>query len=429
MISKAFSTEIDYGDVPENMDEEQMRAYLALESKLVMPNQKRRDSFEQQWNSGREKFQPNAEPNSPPNAQTKANANGLEQAQSPQSNVGSPFSYQPSYQTSQASHASHRQQMPPQQAGPHTHRTQSNNNQYANYGARNTTMSSTHSSKMVSPTNSTYVTNSGYDPNQIDRMSTVTIVSEKGKHRKEYSFAKVPVNANGQPQPAYVQHAHHSKSPPNTQFPYNPNLPLNERPQQRPAPKSALTAQIGPQKHHLANQGSGEQSGVIQSRNPEGKMVIKQLPYSKKTHVMVNVWVEIKEDHVEQIIVYFNKHLTVQQFLDLLKNETNNAAFKDTQLEMFCADADGDIDDDFPAPEGNAILSNLGLKNFYIKLSGASDDQIENIRRSTLAHKKQLLSTEEAEKMHSFNEDADDDEEEYEDDEDEEDGGCKCVIL
>ena len=50
------STEIDYGDVPENMDEAQMRAYLELESKLVMPNHQKRDSFEDEWKSKRNKY-------------------------------------------------------------------------------------------------------------------------------------------------------------------------------------------------------------------------------------------------------------------------------------------------------------------------------------------------------------------------------------
>jgi len=54
----AQSTEIDYGDIPENMNEQAMREYLALESKLVMPNENKRDSFEQQWNQQRAKYQP-----------------------------------------------------------------------------------------------------------------------------------------------------------------------------------------------------------------------------------------------------------------------------------------------------------------------------------------------------------------------------------
>eukprot|EP01084_Bolivina_argentea_P293792 505362_1 len=48
----AQSTENDYGDIPDNMSEQDMRAYLQLESKLIMPNQTKRDSFEQQWIDG-----------------------------------------------------------------------------------------------------------------------------------------------------------------------------------------------------------------------------------------------------------------------------------------------------------------------------------------------------------------------------------------
>ena len=58
----AQSIEIDYGDIPDNMNEQEMRAYLALESKLVMPNQKKRDSFEQQWNQKRAQYQPQPQP-------------------------------------------------------------------------------------------------------------------------------------------------------------------------------------------------------------------------------------------------------------------------------------------------------------------------------------------------------------------------------
>ena len=141
---------------------------------------------------------------------------------------------------------------------------------------------------------------------------------------------------------------------------------------------------------------------------------------------MVNVFVEITPDHVEHIIVYFNKHLSVEQFLDLLKMETNGGAFKDTEVDIFVADEDGDLDDDFPAPEMKAVIANLGLKNFYIKLKGADDEQRDDIRRSTTMNIERLPTEAEVNKMHSLNEDDEyDDEEEYE----EEDGGCSCCIL
>ena len=138
---------------------------------------------------------------------------------------------------------------------------------------------------------------------------------------------------------------------------------------------------------------------------------------------MVNVHVEIKMDHVEHIIVYFNKHFTVKQFLDLLKNETNNAAFQNMELQIFCADDDGDIEEDFPPPEQTSVLAQLGLKHFYIKIKGANDEQRNDIRRSTLSHKQQLMTTQEMDTMYSLDE-SEDESSEYE-----EDDGCKCIIL
>ena len=118
----------------------------------------------------------------------------------------------------------------------------------------------------------------------------------------------------------------------------------------------------------------------------------------------------------------------MKQFLDLSKNETNNAAFQNTELEMFCADDDGDLDDDFPEPEQTSVLAQYGLKHFYIKIKGANDEQRNDIRRITLSHKQQLMPTQEMDAMYSTDEDDDDDE--YEEESDyEEDGGGNCIIM
>ena len=86
----AQSTEIDYGDIPDNMNEQEMRAYLALESKLVMPNQKKRDSFEQQWNQQRAKYQqPSGQQSTQPQQQQQPK---YQQAQT--SNNGMNFHFQ-----------------------------------------------------------------------------------------------------------------------------------------------------------------------------------------------------------------------------------------------------------------------------------------------------------------------------------------------
>eukprot|EP01084_Bolivina_argentea_P215444 365764_1 len=95
--------------------------------------------------------------------------------------------------------------------------------------------------------------------------------------------------------------------------------------------KSALTTPITLSKSALTAQIPNQHSGVIQSRNPQGQLVVKQMPYSKKTHVHLNIYVELPLDDIEHIIVYFQKHFSVKQFLDLLKNETNIAAFVNTE--------------------------------------------------------------------------------------------------
>merc|ERR1712154_499311 len=126
--------------------------------------------------------------------------------------------------------------------------------------------------------------------------------------------------------------------------------------------------------------------------------VVKQLPYSSKTHTRVNFFVEIEAEHIEQIIVHFNRALSVLELLALVQNETNNGQFAEHKLLIFCADEDGDLDDDFPAPEPTAIIAKLGIKNIYIKINDANDAQREEMRRSTLAHKGALMSQEEVER-------------------------------
>merc|ERR1719397_1289961 len=57
--NNTLTSEIDYGDIPENMDEQAMRKYLDMESNLVMPNAKKKDSFEAEWTSERQKLNKN----------------------------------------------------------------------------------------------------------------------------------------------------------------------------------------------------------------------------------------------------------------------------------------------------------------------------------------------------------------------------------
>ena len=140
------------------------------------------------------------------------------------------------------------------------------------------------------------------DGGYIDRMSTVSVMS-KGKHRREHSFKKQPIKGQQQ-QSVYCsgqiqknntmpplnssqsKPSSHISSSSNTnrihsnsyhtntqQSAYNPNMRAG-------APTSSgLSKQIAPQKHTQQHQ------SVMQSRNSSGKLVVKQLPYSKKTHV------------------------------------------------------------------------------------------------------------------------------------------------
>eukprot|EP01084_Bolivina_argentea_P248475 415652_1 len=346
-----FGTEIDYGDVPENMDESHMRAYLALESKLVMPNQNSTDSFEQQWKHGRQEYSPETKP-------------PQQQQQQPQ-----PYPAKPNY--------NYKDSQTEALSGDKGDKSRFRNDT----NTTNTTVAS-----------SVYPDSAAYTTSIIDRNSQVTMIPQKNM-RTQHSFRKQPINKH-EPQ-------------------HNPHNINHPNPHNRPA-KSALTAQIAPQKQQLANQNDGV--GVIQSRNGNGLLVIKQMPYSKKTHVCLHIFVEIKPDHIEHIIVYFQKHFSVQQFLDLLKNKTNNAMFKDHELQIFCADDEGDLDDDFPSPETTAIIANLGLTNFYIKLANElNDEERDELRRTTIHHKKLLSTEQEMDERYNINEEDDESESSYED--------------
>eukprot|EP01084_Bolivina_argentea_P071317 129697_1 len=376
------STEIDYGDVPENMDEEQMRAYLALESKIVMPNQEKRDSFEAEWKNKRNKYSNNHP------SQNNKNKN--------QSN--NQYNYQQPQQ--------HQQQQQQQQKQSNFNYNKTNNNTITNIN------------------NNTYQNDNNY---MVDRMSTVTMVSNKsGNHRREHSFKKQNIMQQQMTNLPQINQSMPQNNNNNTaNFPYNSNMTMQPNQQQNGKNKenqsavSALSKQIKPTQHQ--QQQSGINTNTIQSRNADNKLVIKQMPYSKKSHAMVNIHVEISADHIEHIIVHFFKHYSVEQFLEFLKNDTNNGAFKDCEIEIFIADDDGDLDDDFPAPELKAIIANLGLKHFYIKISNINNKKRNDIRRTTLSYKSSLMTTHQLDTLHSL--------EEIDEYSDEESSGKCCIIL
>ena len=101
----AQSTEIDYGDIPENMNEQAMREYLALESKLVMPNENKRDSFEQQWNQQRAKYQPQ-QPQQQQQQQQQQQISNYQHATTSSNGMNFAFQQKPNYKNTGSSTAS-----------------------------------------------------------------------------------------------------------------------------------------------------------------------------------------------------------------------------------------------------------------------------------------------------------------------------------
>eukprot|EP01083_Nonionella_stella_P199961 732830_1 len=176
----AQSTEIDYGDIPDNMNEQDMRAYLALESKLVMPNQKKRDSFEQQWNNGRSKYDNNSN-----NKQKTNNDSNIDFVPPPPQQMNFAFQQQnrPPYQATQMNFAYQQQNKQYQANNGYKSQNSASNSQSPPQRHRNDT----------NTTVSSVYPDSHYHDNVIDRMSTVTIVS-KGKHRREHSFKKQQIH-------------------------------------------------------------------------------------------------------------------------------------------------------------------------------------------------------------------------------------------
>jgi len=384
-----------------------MRKWLAASSRIVMPDQKKRSSFDKLWNKGRAPLAQNSQ----------SNVNHSQTHKSPRSN-----------ESKDAHHA--------------------------------------YDDSMISTTQTLVKqqTTENFNVNEIGRVSTFTVISDHDKSAG-LTFNKRPVLSTHDAQfiAPRQSHTHSSHRHTNGNAPYSAKLnvhPLPQAPSQTtpaadappppppPPPssstkprtqqapvRSALSAQLAPEQQNFAD--SDKQSGMIQSRNAEGLMVFKQLPYSKKTHMMVHVFVEIQEDTVEHVVVHFNKHITVQHFLDLLKNDTNDGAFRDTNLDIFCADDEGDLDDDFPPPGVHQVVAELNIKNFYIKIKGADEEERDHLRRSTLAYKGGLQSTDEADKLHHIDEDEDDDdddEDEYEDDDEDEHTGLgqscgQCRIL
>ena len=76
------------------------------------------------------------------------------------------------------------------------------------------------------------------------------------------------------------------------------------------------------------------------------------------------------------------------QFISFIKKEFNNGTLLHTSIELWIADEDGDLDDDYPQPEADQVLSGMGLENFYLKITDADAQarlSIANSFRNSIA--------------------------------------------
>ena len=79
-------------------------------------------------------------------------------------------------------------------------------------------------------------------------------------------------------------------------------------------------------------------------------------------------------------VVFFDKKWTGLEFINFIKQEFNRGALKDANVELWIADDEGDIDDDYPQPEEDQILSKMGLTYFYLKIN-----DVDTQARKTMA--------------------------------------------
>ena len=103
---------------------------------------------------------------------------------------------------------------------------------------------------------------------------------------------------------------------------------------------------------------------------------------------------EIKSDYVQHIIIYAQKDWTHRKVLQYLREKL--PVLSDIDLELQCADDDGDLDDDFPSPEMNCVIAELGLIHFYLVING-NDQQRNNIVKGIQSYPKELPITKEIE--------------------------------
>ena len=110
-------------------------------------------------------------------------------------------------------------------------------------------------------------------------------------------------------------------------------------------------------------------------RSSNGKIsIFRQTPFSETTHKKANAYIELYENKIEKVIIYFIKTSTCNEFCDLVRRQILNGIFKKYELELFLADDDGKFDDKNEPPPSNEILAkiiDIGLDSFYFKITNS----------------------------------------------------------
>eukprot|EP00484_Ammonia_sp_Unknown_P018352 CAMPEP_0197037274 /NCGR_PEP_ID=MMETSP1384-20130603/14528_1 /TAXON_ID=29189 /ORGANISM="Ammonia sp." /LENGTH=432 /DNA_ID=CAMNT_0042467553 /DNA_START=5 /DNA_END=1303 /DNA_ORIENTATION=+ len=107
-----------------------------------------------------------------------------------------------------------------------------------------------------------------------------------------------------------------------------------------------------------------EPDAIHEYTTTKRQLVIKQDPYSTTTHFWLRVYVEMKQ---QWIMVYLRERCTVEKLLGLLRmsKELVGVLEDAEQVEVFCGDDDGELDEMAPLSK-EQVLRTLGVMNICI---------------------------------------------------------------
>eukprot|EP01084_Bolivina_argentea_P252398 423639_1 len=110
-----------------------------------------------------------------------------------------------------------------------------------------------------------------------------------------------------------------------------------------------------------------------------GKLIIKQKPIDVKTHIWMNVFVELNKQNI-CIGIYLNKNCSIDLLIMLLqKSEKFVEIIGDTNvdIEVYGGNDDGELND-MSVLDGNKTVGSLGIMNICIKVPN-NVDNIANV--------------------------------------------------